>query len=194
LVRSEAKWAYLDTSVLISWLQIIEPSIAEKSAVKMIKLPKAAQKCKELLDVILEDRLRCGLRSSDWALSEMIQYFRDRAVLKQFLYDGYAISSFNRYKHKYPMYKGDREEIFDNVRDFEAYLRGLDIKIVKTEIDKTKIHDYSLRYALETPDALHILSAKNSNYLVTTDDKLIESKVAEIEIIDPRRLMRLASR
>lgn len=92
------------------------------------------------------------------------------------------------------MYKGDREEIFDSVRDFEAYLRGLDIKIVKTEIDKTKIHDYCLRYALETPDALHILSAQNSNYLVTTDDKLIESKVAEIEIIDPRRLTRLASR
>ena len=91
------------------------------------------------------------------------------------------------------MYKSDMNGIFDSMRDFEEYLRDLEVKIVKTEIDKTKIHDYCLRYALETPDALHILAAHDADYLITTDDKLIKSKVEEVKVIDPRRLIQLVS-
>jgi len=91
------------------------------------------------------------------------------------------------------MYKSDMNGIFDTMRDFEEYLRNLEVKIVKMEIDKTKIHDYCLRYALETPDALHILAAHDSAYLITTDDKLIKSKIEEVKVIDPKRLIQLVS-
>jgi predicted nucleic acid-binding protein len=48
-----------------------------------------------------------------------------------------------------------------------------------------------MKYALETPDAVHVLCAVqySSNYLVMIDRPLINAKVKEIEIIDPGTLI-----
>ena len=50
-------------------------------------------------------------------------------------------------------------------------LHDLEVEILGTKVDRVRIHDYCLRYSLETPDALHVLTAENSDYLVTTDEK-----------------------
>jgi len=134
-----------------------------------------------------DGHLKFELQTSDWALSEMVQYFRDRAILKQFIFDGHVISSFNRYKHWYKIGTNEIGSIHDALADFESYLCSLEIEIVEARIDRLKIHDYCLRYSLETPDALQVLAAKNSRYLVTTDTKLKNSGIANI--IDPSTLI-----
>lgn len=187
------KQAYLDTTILVSWLKVKDPSIAAEVTAGRIKLPKAAQKCKDLLEFVIDDRLKCGLQTSDWALSEMVQYFRDRAIQKQFVLDGHELSYFNRHKHEYPVDVDDRGVIHDAIRDFEKYLQALEVEIIEVKIDRRNIHDYCLRYSLETPDALHVTAAQNSNYLITTDQKLTRAEVKEVSIIDPGTLITINS-
>lgn len=186
--------AYLDTSVIIPWLQQKEADIEEqdKDTVRKIKLPKAAQKCINLLEV--SDSLNCTLQTSDWALSEMVQYFLDRSIFKKFRFDGYAISSFNRHKHRYNVDAEDLVVINDTLKAFEMFLRELEVEIIEAKVDRKRIYDYCLRYSLETADALHVALAENSDYLVTTDDKLIRSGIKEIWVMDPSTLIALISR
>jgi predicted nucleic acid-binding protein len=179
--------AYLDTSVIIPWLQQKEADVEDKD----IKLPKAAQKSINLLQV--SDRLNCRFQTSDWALSEMVQYFLDRSIFKKFRYDGYAISSFNRHKHRYNVDTDDLVVINESLSAFEIFLRELGVEIIDAKVDKKRIYHYSLRYSLETADALHIALAENCNYLVTTDDKLIRSGIKEIWVMDPSTLTAIIS-
>lgn len=176
--------AYLDTSVLVAWVQVQE-------APKRQSLPKAASKCKHFLEFVINDRLNCNLQTSDWALSEMVQYFRDRAILRQFLQDGFEISAFSRHKHEYSIGTDERGVIHDVITDFEKYLQDLEVGFLRLNMDRHKIHEYCLRYSLETPDAMHLLVAiqEKSHYLVTIDRRLIDSKVKEIAIIDPGNLI-----
>lgn len=161
---------------------------------KEVAFPPAARKCKNLLSSVLNDRLICEFQASQWALTEVVQALRDRAILQKFLLDGYEISSFNRRKSEYPIGEEERGPIHDAIKNFETYLRKLEVRTVDLNMDRRMIHEYSLKYSLETPDAIHLLCAtQNSDYLVTIDARFKSAGVKEISVIDPETLLNNAA-
>lgn len=125
-------------------------------------------------------------QTSDWALTEMVQVYRDRAILKQFLKDGFEISAFNRKKSDYIVPDDEIAIIKEAINDFESFLRDAEIDILTLKLDWKRIHEFSLRYSLETPDATHLsIAADNSKYLVTIDSKFAKSKIKEVQVVQP---------
>jgi hypothetical protein len=117
----------------MAWLIILEKT-------KEVTFPPAAQQCKKLLDYIRDDRLDCEFQVSEWALSEVIQTLRDRAILQKFLLDGYEFSAFNRHKWKYPIGDTESGPIHDAIKNFEFFLTGLKVQIVELHLQRRKIH------------------------------------------------------
>jgi predicted nucleic acid-binding protein len=128
--------------------------------------------------------------TSEWAIAELVQSVRDRAIADIFLLDGNEMVAFNRMKPQYRIPKSKRSVIHQSISDFESFLRKNRVEIVKVNLDYHKIHEYSLKYSLETPDATHVHAAfqHSCSYLVTIDKQLIDSKVAKIKVVDPGTL------
>lgn len=141
-----------------------------------------------------ERRFICKFVTSDWALAEMIQSFRSRAIIHSFLLDGNELSAFNRFKAHYKVQERKRRSIHQAIMDFQTFLHKNHVQTVKINIDVHKIHEYCLKYSLDTPDATHLQAAlqQSCNYMVTVDRPLIEADVKEIQIIDPGTLFRTA--
>ena len=116
----------------------------------------------------------------------MVQVYRDRAILKQFMKDGYEISAFNRKKSDYIVPDDEIAIIRDAMKDFESFLVEAEIDILTLRLDWRRIHEFSLRYSLETPDATHLLMAiDNSKFLITIDSKFAKSKIKEVHVVQP---------
>ncbi len=181
---------YLDTSILLSWILI------EEEPQKIKKLPPKSTTCKKLLDTLVKGDFKCRFHTSDWALSEMIQYFKDKAIFKKFTLDGFSISAFNRLKSQYAINKNEMNIIKNAINDFEKdLLSKLDIEIHPTIIDWRGIHHYCLKYNLDTPDAIHLHNAirNSSDYLTTIDIGFKNSKVKETKIVNPAHLTTIKS-
>lgn len=93
----------------------------------------------------------------------MVQTLRDRAILKKILLDGHEVSAFNRHKSKYPIEEDERDVIHDSIKNFEKYLNDLDVEFVELKLDRAKVQEYCLKYALETPDSIHLLAATQNS-------------------------------
>jgi predicted nucleic acid-binding protein len=176
---------YLDTSVLTIWILI------QEARGKRRKLLPRGQKCKELLDYIKANRFKCKFQISNWGISELVQTLMDNAILDSVRLDGHQISAFNKVKSNYPLKRSKRVVIHQAIADFEMFLNQHKIEVTEVSIKSHSIHEYCMKYALETPDAVHVLCAVrySSNYLVTIDRSLINAKVKEIKIIDPGTLI-----
>jgi hypothetical protein len=107
---------YIDTSVLVVWI------LNEEEPKKVSKLTPSSKNSIELLNNIIRGKLNCRLQTSDWAFSEMIQTFRDRAIFKQFFIDGFTISAFNRKKNEYTIPEDEKKIIHTSLNDFENFL------------------------------------------------------------------------
>lgn len=104
--------------------------------------------------------------------------------------DGYEISSFNRHKSRYPIGEAESGPIHDAVKNFEFVLTGLKVQRVELHLQRYKIHEYCLKYSLETADAIHLLAAvQNSDFLVTIDTPFKASDIQEVSVINPETLM-----
>ncbi len=104
--------------------------------------------------------------------------------------DGHEMSRFNRVRSQYPLPSNKRKVIHQAIADFEKFLTTHGIEVIEVQINPHEIHEYCMKYALETPDAVHVLCATQySQYLVTIDKALIDSKVKEVQIIDPGSLI-----
>ncbi len=176
---------YIDTSVLISWILI------EEEPDKIDRLPKKSKSCKQILDYIVNNHLNSSFITSDWAMSEVVRTFVDKAILKQFVLDGFTVSAFNRIKHEYDI---DEEEIIiinETLNQFEKFLKNLGITFVETRIDWRKIHHYCLTQKIETPDAIHLHNAiqNKANYLTTIDSAFTRIKMDQIEVLNPSHLV-----
>jgi predicted nucleic acid-binding protein len=175
---------YLDTSIIAVWI------ITEEEPTKISQLPKKAENAKKLLDSIIAGKLNCRLQTSDWALSEMIQVLRDRAIFKKFFFDGFEFFAFNRLKSEYKIEQIEREIIQEAMVQFEKFLKKIGVEFIKIQISWRKIHEYCLKYSLETPDAAHLLIAlEHSDYLVTNDKAFKEAGVTDVVVIDPADLI-----
>lgn len=153
-------------------------------------LPSKATNCRKLFNAIVNGELSCKFQTSDWAFSEMVQYFRDRAIFKLFSLDGYEFSAFNRMKHQYSIDDKERAIIAEAISDFEIFLKSLDFEFLKLELNWQKIHDFCLRYSLETPDATHLnIAAGISDYFATIDQPLKKSQIREVRMVDPATLL-----
>ena len=120
----------------------------------------------------------------------MIQVLRDRAILKKFFFDGFEIFAFNRLKFEYKIEQNDREIIQEAIVQFERFLKKVNVEFIKMRISWRKIHEYSLKYSLETPDAAHLLIASDhSDYLVTNDKAFKEAGITDVVVIDPADLI-----
>jgi predicted nucleic acid-binding protein len=154
------------------------------------KLQPRGEKYKRLLDNIKTGIFNCKFLTSDWAITEIVAAVRDRAILKSFLFDGHEMSAFAREKRNYLLEEEKRIGIHEAIRDFVQFLHRLHIEIVKINLNVQKIHEYSMKYSIETPDTVHVVTAieQSCGHLVTVDRALIDSKVKEIAIIDPDTL------
>ena len=165
---------YLDTSVLTIWILI------QEGRGKRRKLLPRGRKCKELLDSIKTNRFKCKFQTSNWGISELVQTLMDDAILDSLRLDGHQISTFNRVKSNYPLNRSKRMVIHQAIADFEKFLTKHKIEIIQVSINSHRIHEYCMKYALETPDAVHVMcAAQYSDYLVTIDRPLIGAKVRE---------------
>lgn len=133
-------------------------------------------------------RFKCKFQTSKWSISELVQTLMDRELVDILMLDGHEMSRFNRVRSQYPLPSCKRRVI--DQADFEKFFATHGIEITEVPINPHKIHEYCMKYALETPDAVHVLCATQySQYLVTIDKALIESKVKEVQIIDPGNLI-----
>lgn len=174
---------YLDTSILSVWLMLRES--------RRRQLQPSGKKCKALIDDIKSRKYRCTFLTSEWAEVELIQAIRDRAIAKSFMLDGNEMAKFNRLKPRYRIEDVQRRKVIHNaIDDFKRFLKKNGIEIVKLNMDIHRIHDYCLKYLLETQDAAHVDTAiqYSCGYLVTIDGQLVESKISEIQVVYPDTL------
>jgi hypothetical protein len=73
--------------------------------------------------------------------------------------------------------EAETNDVKNPVSDFVQYLDELHIKIINLNIDWSRIHDYCLRYSLETPDATHLLIASDTSDFLTTIDTPLKTQV-----------------
>jgi predicted nucleic acid-binding protein len=155
------------------------------------QLQPSGKKCKALIDDIKSRKYRCTFLTSEWAEVELIQAIRDRAIAKSFMLDGNEMAKFNRLKPRYRIEDVQRRKVIHNaIDDFKRFLKKNGIEIVKLNMDIHRIHDYCLKYLLETQDAAHVDTAiqYSCGYLVTIDGQLVESKISEIQVVYPDTL------
>jgi len=177
---------YIDTPILTLWILIRGGKIGPN------KLEPRGRQCNLLLDSVTKKQFRCQFLTSDWALAEVVQALRDNEIMEFFKLEGHEIAAFNRVKNQYRVQVARRKLIRHEIDDFEKFLGNQQIQIVKINLDPQAVRDYCLKYSLETPDALHILTASQQSckYLTTVDKPLIDAKkVAGVEIVKPGTLV-----
>jgi predicted nucleic acid-binding protein len=177
---------YIDTPILTLWILIRGGKIGPK------KLEPRGKQCNLLLESIVNKRFQCRFLTSDWALAEVVQALRDNEIMEFFKLEGHEIAAFNRVKSQYRVQATRRKLIRHDITDFEKFLDNQQIQVVKINLDPEAVRDYCLKYSLETPDALHVLTASQHSckYLTTVDIQLIDAKkVAGIEIVKPGTLV-----
>jgi len=159
------------------------------------KMYRRVKQCKSFLTHIKKNRFSCQFITSDWALAEMIQAIRDDEIMNGFRLDGNEISMYNRMKEHYRVPRARRDIIHSATNDFEKFLNKYNFQIAKYDIDANDIHECSLKYSLETADAMHVLIAKEQSckYLVTVDSLLLDAKkVGGISIVNPDNLFTIS--
>lgn len=143
-----------------------------------------------MLSDIKNRRYNSKFVTSEWALAELVQSVRDRAIVKNFFLDGNEIAAFNRKKGQYKVEVQDRKVIHKSITQFRKFLKKYNIEIIRMNMNVDEIHEYSLKYSLETPDATHVDTAVHNacDYLVTVDRPFIDAEIAEIHVVDPDTL------
>jgi len=177
---------YLDTSVLANWLLLYRKN---KKVRRLAE--KRAQECMGLLDRILKKRYSCNFLISPYSTSELSQSARDNLVALKMMRDGLSLVWFNRLKKRYSLKNWEQADIRDSIRVFLNFLLRNDFILFDANINSDDVHRLSLKYSLETHDAIHLsIARQNANYLVTIDPDFleVEPRIKEINVIRPATL------
>jgi hypothetical protein len=101
-VKAETKRVYIDSNILSIWL------LVKEAGRRRLRLNPRGKKSKILLDDIKNGRYKCQFLTSEWAIAELVQSVRDRAIAEIFLLDGNEMAAFNRVKTQYRIPKSKR--------------------------------------------------------------------------------------
>ena len=182
---------YLDTSVLANWLLLYRKSKRTRRLAE-----KKAKESMRLLDRILKGRYSCRFLISPYVMSELSQSARDNLVALKMIRDGQSLVWFNRLKKQYRLKNWEQADIRRSIDSFAKFLLNKKFILFDAHIDSDDIHRFSLRYSLETHDAIHLsIARRNAAYLVTTDSDLLESKprIKEMAVVRPAALETLTT-
>jgi len=178
--RKEAS-AYLDTNVLVNWMLLYRKGRKTRRIAE-----KRAKECMRLLDDILRGRYSCRFLVSAYAISELSQSARDNLIALKIMRDGQSLVWFNQLKKRYRLKNWEQADIRESLRSFSRFLSKKGFMEFDAVVDYDEVHRLSLKYGLETHDAIHLCVARHgADYLITTDPDLLEvkSQIKEIHVI-----------
>jgi len=177
---------YLDTSVLANWLLLYRKNKKTRRLAE-----KRARECMSLLERIRKNRYSCRFLISPYAMSELSQSARDNLIALKIMRDGLSLVWFNRLKKRYRLKNKEQADIRDSIGTFFRFLLRNKFVFFDANIDSDQVHRLSLKYGLETHDAIHLsIARQNATYLVTIDPDFLEAepKIKEIEVARPAAL------
>ena len=180
------KSVYLDTNVLANWLLLYR-----KGKKARLRAEKRAKECMRLLDRILKHRYVCTFLISPYALAELAQSARDNLIALKIIRDGQSLVWFNRLKKRYRLKNWEQAEIRASIDAFTDFLEKNKFVLADVRVHSREVSKLSLKYSLETHDAIHLsIARQRAGYLTTTDPDFldVEPKIREVKVIRPSTL------
>jgi len=182
--------AYLDTSILANWLIYYR----KRKRWLSFKEKDGARQSMELLQGIIADKYNADFKISAWTIGELVQSALDNVVAVRMIRDGRNPRFFQTMKEQYPLSNEEKNQIGLSIEDFLDKIERLDIRPVGTGIeDYSDMRDFAFNYGIEAPDALHLSIAGylDCEFFLTTDKRLIDKKIKEIQVMLPPTFDRL---
>lgn len=177
--------AYLDTNILGNWFLLYR---------KPRTWRKFKPKDKAFQSMILHEDMKIGkyelrFQTSSWAISELAQTAMDYRLGVKMIREGRTPEFFNKWKRQQIINPVEAMQIHGSLRSFVQHIEVLGVVVTEGIINSERIHDFTLRYGLNAPDATHIsIASRHCGYFVTNDEDLCDKKIKEIHVVKPATL------
>jgi len=144
----------------------------------------------ELLVDVKNNQYDTPIVTSEWALAELHQAVLDYRIAVKMIRDLRNPRFFQTQKQQYPLTEDEKRKFVLSVNAFILYLRKLGIEFkpfVPVPLTFGMISLFSVKYGVESPDALHLHLATyhHCKYLITVDEPLKNAEVKDIEVMYP---------
>ena len=144
----------------------------------------------ELLVDLKKKQYDMSFVTSEWALAELHQAVLDYRVAVKMIRDLRNPRFFQTQKQQYQLTEDEKRKFVLSLNAFILYLRKLGINIkpfVSVPVTFGMISLFSVKYGVESPDALHLHLATfhHCKYLITADEALKNAEVEDIKVMYP---------
>ncbi len=142
---------YRDSNILAFWVT----ALADPSR----KFPRRVEDARRFLLAFQDGKLDLALVVSEWCLEELIQSYIDKALWAKFPFEAPEFREL-RAMRDLGLTQKEIQDITAGVQRFEKLLEDLKVQFVPNVHDHKRLHELVSKHMLQSPDALHVLTAR----------------------------------